>query len=155
MGKTPKRKLPGDGLKIAVAVSRFNSSITQRLLQGALTSLTKLGVDERDIDVIWVPGAFELPQAVRRLADRERYDGILPLGCVIRGETHHFEYICQSVTSGLTQLALQARTPIVFGVLTTDTVEQAAARAGAKVNKGAEAAKSLIELIHTLNSLKR
>lgn len=154
MGKTSKRKLQGDGLKIAVAVSRFNSSITQRLLKSALTSLTKLGVDEKDIEVVWVPGAFELPQAVRRLADTERYDGILPLGCVIRGETHHFEYICHAVTAGLTQLALESETPVVFGVLTTDTEEQALKRSGAKSNKGAEAAKSLIELIHTLNSLK-
>lgn len=155
MGKTLDGRSPSDGFRIAIAVSRFNSRITQKLLKGALTSLKDLRVADEDIDIVWVPGAFELPQTVRALAATRKYDGILPLGCVIRGETQHFEYICQSVTSGLTQLALESETPIVFGVLTTHTVQQAASRAGAKVNKGSEAASSLIELIHVIRALRK
>jgi 6,7-dimethyl-8-ribityllumazine synthase len=155
MGKTSERRPSPPGLRIAIVVSRFHASITRKLLQGAQRQLLRHGVESADMDVVWVPGAFELPQAVRALASTDRYDGILPLGCVIRGETPHFEYICQSVTAGLTQLALEIETPIAYGVLTTDTVEQAAARAGSRRNKGAEAAKSLIELIRVLHSLPR
>ncbi len=150
MGRSKKRS----GLRIAIAVSRFNAAITEKLLEGAKARLKRLGVAEGQIDVVWVPGAFELPQAVRALVQTGRYDGILPLGCVIRGETPHFEYICQAVTSGLAWLALESETPIVFGVLTTNTEEQAFERAGRKSHKGAEAAESLIELIEALKALK-
>lgn len=154
MATTHEGKLEGSGLRIAVAVSRFNAAITRGLLDGALDRLTRLGVDEEHIDVVWVPGAFELPQAARALAQTGRYDGILPLGCVVRGETPHFDYICHAVTEGVTQAALQSEVPLVFGVLTADTLEQAQARAGVKSNKGAEAAESLIELINVLKSLE-
>jgi 6,7-dimethyl-8-ribityllumazine synthase len=153
MGKTIEGTLQGQGLKIAIAVGRFNRAITQRLLEGALERFKRLGVREDDLDVVWVPGAFELPQAVRALIKTRKYDGVLPLGCVIRGETPHFEYICQAVTQGLTQLALQSDLPIVYGVITADTPQQALERAGVKGNKGAEAAEALVELIHALRAL--
>jgi 6,7-dimethyl-8-ribityllumazine synthase len=145
--------LAGDGLKIAVVVSRFNAGITEKLLEGALDRLQRLGVAEEAIDVVWVPGAFELPRAARSLMATGRYDGVLPLGCVIRGETPHFEYISEAVTHGLARLALEGETPLVFGVLTVDTAEQALERARVKRNKGAEAAEALVELIRVLRDL--
>lgn len=153
MARRIEGPLEGRGLKIAVAVSRFNAGITEKLLEGALDRLQRLGVDEKDIDVVWVPGAFELPRAARALVDAGRYDGVLPLGCVIRGETPHFEYISQAVTQGLARLALEGETPLVFGVLTVDTPEQALERAGVKRSKGAEAAEALVELIRVLREI--
>ena len=155
MGRTTEKRSKRSKLKIAIAVSQFHSSITQKLVKGALRSLRDSGVGEENIDVLWVSGAFELTQAVRALADTGRFDGILPLGCVIRGETPHFDYICQSVTWGLTHLALELDVPIAFGILTTNTIKQAAARAGSKANKGSEAAKSLMELIGVLRELRK
>ncbi len=154
MGKTIEGTLQGQGLKIAIVVGRFNRAITQKLLEGAREHLKRLGVQEEDIDVVWVPGAFELPQAAKALIEAQKYDGVLPLGCVLRGETPHFEYICQAVTQGLTQLALQSDVPLVYGVITADTAQQALERAGIKGNKGAEAAEALVELIHVLRALK-
>jgi len=154
MGKTIEGKLQGEGLKVAVVVSRFNSAVTQRLLDGALDRLRRLGVSSKEIEVVWVPGSFELPQAAKALAQTGRYDGILPLGCVIRGETPHFDYICRAVTQGLSHVALESDIPIVYGVLTADTAEQALERSGLKSNKGAEAAESLIELISVLRAIK-
>ncbi len=155
MAKVFEGSKGGSGLKIAIAVSRFNESITQRLLASARDALIAHGVSEKNIDVAWVPGAFELPRAVQALLEREEYDGILPLGCVIRGETPHFEYICQSVTSGITMLSLDADAPVVFGILTTETEEQAMARAGDLGNKGKEAAEALLELINLLRTIRR
>nr|BAL56434.1 riboflavin synthase beta chain [uncultured Acetothermia bacterium]BAL59516.1 riboflavin synthase beta chain [Candidatus Acetothermum autotrophicum] len=128
-------------LKIAVVVSQFNREITQEMLKAAQEELRRSGVSE--IEVFWVPGAFEIPATVKRLAQSGRYDGILPLGCVIKGETAHFEHIARVVTDALMRLTLECETPIVFGVLTPYTEEQAWAR----VSKGAEVAKSLLELI--------
>lgn len=128
-------------LKIAIVVSEFNKDITQELLKAAQEELERSGVSE--IEVFWVPGAFEIPATVKHLAQSGRYDGILPLGCVIKGETAHFEHIARAVTDGLMRVTLESDTPIVFGVLTPYTEEQAWAR----IYKGAEAAKSLIELI--------
>lgn len=134
-------------LKIAIVVSQFNKEITQELLKAAQEELQRAGVVE--IDVFWVPGAFELPAMVKRLAQVGRYDGILPLGCVIKGETAHFEHIARAVTDGLMRVTLECDTPVVFGVLTPYTEEQAWAR----IYKGAEVAKSLIELIHLRRKL--
>ncbi len=153
MGTTYEGRLDGRGLRVAIAVSRFNSSITRSLLEGAQGRLARLGVDPDAIDVVWVPGAFELPQAARALGETGRYDGVVALGCVIRGETPHFAYVCQSVTDGLTQAALNGQAPLVYGVLTCDTPGQAQARAGVKSNKGAEAGESLVELIRVLASV--
>jgi 6,7-dimethyl-8-ribityllumazine synthase len=153
MSRTIEGGLSAEGLRIAVVVSRFNRGITEKLLEGALDRLRRLGLPDEGVDVVWVPGAFELPQAVRALMRTGKYDGILPLGCVIRGETPHFEHICRAVTQGLAQLALAGEVPLVYGVLTVETPEQAWARAGLKSNKGAEAAEALVELIHALRAL--
>jgi len=153
MSRTIEGELSAQGLKIAVVVSRFNRAITEKLLEGALDRLRRLGLSEEDTDVLWVPGAFELPQGAKALMQTGKYDGILPLGCVIRGETPHFEYVCQAVTQGLTQLALEGEVPLVYGILTVDTPEQAWERAGIKANKGAEAAEALVELIRALRAL--
>lgn len=136
-------------LKIAVVVSHFNKEITQEMLKAAQEELRQSGVLDSDMTVIWVPGAFEIPAIVKRLAQSGRYDGILPLGCVIKGETAHFEHIARAVTDGLMRVTLECDTPIVFGVLTPYTEEQAWAR----VYKGAEVAKSLIELINLRRKL--
>ena len=154
MAKIFEGERHGAGLKIAIAISRFNGPITKKLLEGAQECLVKRGVLAGDIDVAWVPGAFELPQAVQALIERDEYDGILPLGCVIQGETPHFDYICQSVTSGITMLSLDSGVPIVFGILTTATLEQARARAGLVSNKGFEAAEALLELIDVTRSIQ-
>lgn len=154
MGRTIEGRLEGRGLKIAIAVSRFNSAITRPLLEGAQERLRQLGVRDDDIDVVWVPGAFELPQAVRALMRTERYDGVLPLGCVIRGETPHFEYVCRAVTQGLAQLALQSEIPLVYGIITADTAQQALERAGIKGHRGAEAAEALVALIRALRAVR-
>lgn len=154
MGTTFEGRLDGRGLRVGVVVSRFNSSITRTLHDGARQRLMRLGVSEADIDTVWVSGAFELPQAVRALMNTERYDGVVALGCVIRGETPHFDYVCRSATDGLTQLAINRDVPLAYGLLTCDTPGQAQARAGLKSNKGAEAAESLVELIRALEQLK-
>lgn len=138
--------LDGTGLKIGIVVSRFNSLITERLLAGAVERLVRGGVKREEIDVFWAPGSFELPQVVRRLIQSGRYQGIIPLGCLIRGETLHFEVLARAVTEQLAQLSLEG-TPLVFGLLTVDTAEQALARAGVKSHKGVQAAESLLELI--------
>ncbi|MCR4404524.1 MAG: 6,7-dimethyl-8-ribityllumazine synthase [Candidatus Acetothermia bacterium] len=142
----------GKGLRIAIVVSRFNSAITERLLAGAVERLIRGGVKREAIDVYWVPGSFELPQTVRKLIKAEKYDGIIPLGCLIRGETLHFEVLARAVTAELLRLSLEG-TPLVFGVLTADTAEQALARAGVKSHKGVQAAESLLELIGLLRQI--
>jgi len=154
MGREWRGKLLGHGLKIGIAVGEFNSFVTKNLLEGAKSTLLHYGVKEDDIDIIWVPGAFELPAAVKALADSQKYDGIIPLGCVIRGQTPHFEYIASACTRGLAQLSLTSPIPIVFGVLTCDTVEQAIERSSPKRNKGVQAAESLLKLIDALRQLK-
>lgn len=137
--------------KIAIVASRFNHEITSAMVESARARLRQLGIDH--IDLFWVPGAFEIPKAVQRLDRLRRYDGILPLGCIIQGETAHFEHICRTVSDALMRLTLECKTPLVFGVLTTYTEEQARAR----IAKGAEVAESLVELIrlHTTVSPTR
>jgi 6,7-dimethyl-8-ribityllumazine synthase len=144
--------LEGTGLRIGIVVGRFNSSITEQLLAGAIDRLVRGGVKRDDIDIYWAPGSFELPQVAERLVRSEKYDGILPLGCLIRGETTHFEYLAAAVTRELAHLSL-AGTPLVFGVLTTDTTEQAVERSGMKLHKGVQAAESLLELIDLLRQI--
>lgn len=139
--------LRGEGKRFAVVVSRFNSLITNQLLAGARDCLVRHGVAEDAIDVYWVPGAFELPAVVRRVSALARHDGVIALGCVIRGETPHFEYVAGESARGLAAVARDAPMPVAFGVLTTDTVEQALQRAGTKAgNKGWDAALSALEL---------
>jgi 6,7-dimethyl-8-ribityllumazine synthase len=144
--------LDGAGLQIGIVVSRFNSAVTERLLAGAVDRLVRGGAKREDIDIFWVPGSFELPQVVRQLIQSGKYQGIIPLGCLIRGETLHFEVLARAVTEQLVQLSLEG-TPLVFGVLTADTAEQAFARAGVKSHKGVQAAESLLELIGLLRQI--
>ncbi|MBP7929530.1 MAG: 6,7-dimethyl-8-ribityllumazine synthase [Acidimicrobiia bacterium] len=148
-------KLNGQGRRIGVVVSRFNETITKSLLEGALDGLTRLGVASDDITVVWVPGAFEMPVTARALADRGDVDVVILLGCVIRGATAHFDYVAGGAAAGAGGLALDSGVPVIFGVLTTDTIEQAVERSGTKAgNKGFEAAQAAIEMADLMAQLK-
>ena len=137
----------GADLTVAVVVSRFNGSITERLLDGCNRELRNLGVDDDQIDVYWVPGAFEIPPVVSRCLDEDRYDAIVTLGCVIRGETSHYDHICETTAHQLSELAQNDAIPVIFGVLTTETREQAEARSGGeKSHHGEYAARSAVEM---------
>jgi 6,7-dimethyl-8-ribityllumazine synthase len=145
--------LVGTGLKIGIVVARFNEFITSKLLSGALDALNRHGVNENDIEVAWVPGAFEIPLIAKKMADSGKYDAIITLGTVIRGATPHFDYVCNEAAKGLSQAALSSGKPVIFGILTTDTIEQAVERAGTKAgNKGWEAAVSAIEMANLMRS---
>jgi 6,7-dimethyl-8-ribityllumazine synthase len=153
MARVVEGELQGQGVKVAIVVSRFNSFITERLLDGALDALRRHGVDDKEIDVFRVPGAFELPLAVRRAAGK-KVDAVIALGALIRGGTPHFDYLSAEVTKGVAQVTLETGIPVSFGVLTTDTVEQAIERAGTKAgNKGAEAAQTAIEMVNLLRKM--
>lgn len=144
----------GRGLAVALVVSQFNSFITDRLLAGALQALQEMGVDDGACDVAYTPGAFELPLAARDLAATGRYHAVICLGCVIRGETSHYEHVCQAATEGILRAGLDTGVPVLFGVLTTDTAAQAWARAGdGPGNKGAECAVAAVELVNTLRQV--
>jgi len=146
--ETYRGTLDASGLRIAVVVSRFNHDVTDRLLAGARAGLVEFGADEANVDVFGVPGAWELPQAAARIVAGGRHDAVITLGCVIRGETPHFDYVCQHASLGLGQVAIGSEIPVVFGVLTTDDLAQAMARAqeGAD-NKGFEAATTAVEMV--------
>ena len=145
--------LQGKGVKVAIVVSRFNSFITDRLLEGALDALRRHGVEEKGITVVRVPGSFEIPLGVRRAAG-QKVDAVIALGALIRGGTPHFDYLSAEVTKGVAQVMLETGIPVAFGVLTTDTVEQAIERAGTKAgNKGAEAAQSALEMVSLLRRM--
>lgn len=144
----------GAGRRIAVAVARFNEMVTQKLLDGALDALTRHGVRLADVDIVWVPGAWELPMATRHLLAMDRYDAVIALGAVIRGETPHFDYVAGGAARGLQQAAAEFDTPVTFGVLTCDTMEQARDRAGgAHGNKGWDAALAALELVDLFDRL--
>lgn len=139
--------LMGQGLKVGITVSRFNEFITSKLVAGALDALKRHGVAEADVEVAWVPGAFEIPFIARRMAQSGRYHAVIALGAVIRGGTPHFDYVAGEVAKGIANIALTSDTPTIFGVLTTDSIEQAIERAGTKAgNKGWDAAVSAIEM---------
>lgn len=145
--------LQGQGVKVSIVVSRFNSFITDRLLEGALDALRRHGVEEEGITVVRVPGSFEIPLGVRRAAG-QKVDAVIALGALIRGGTPHFDYLSAEVTKGVAQMMLETGIPVSFGVLTTDTVEQAIERAGTKAgNKGAEAAQSALEMVSLLRRM--
>lgn len=147
MKKVIEGNLVGTGLKIGIVVSRFNEFITSKLLDGAEDALKRHGVTEDDVTVVWVPGAFEIPLAAKKLADQGGFDAIITLGTVIRGATPHFEYVSSEVAKGVANIGLQSGIPIMFGVLTTESIEQAIERAGTKAgNKGYEAAVGAIEM---------
>ncbi|TFE02991.1 6,7-dimethyl-8-ribityllumazine synthase [Jeotgalibacillus salarius] len=147
MKKVYEGHLSGSGLKVAIVVSRFNEFITGKLLSGAEDALKRHGVEESDVSVAWVPGVFEIPVVTQRLAKSGKYDAVITLGTVIRGATPHFEYVSSEVSKGVAKVALDEGMPVIFGVLTTDTIEQAIERAGTKAgNKGWEAATAAIEM---------
>ncbi len=155
MGREFEGARQGAGLSVAVVVSRFNQSITRQLLDGALEALSSCGVAEDGVDLVWVPGAFEIPLAASRLAKSGRYSAVVCLGAVVRGETPHFEYIAAEVARGIGQVSLDNGLPVVFGVLTTETVEQALARAGGEHgNKGFEAAITAVEMADLMARLR-
>jgi 6,7-dimethyl-8-ribityllumazine synthase len=147
-------KLNAGGLKIAVIVSRFNSFICDRLVEGALDALVRHGAASEDVDIVRVPGAFEIPVAAQKVAASGRYDALICLGAVIRGATPHFDYVSAEVSKGIASVSLAAGVPIAFGVLTTDSIEQAIERAGTKAgNKGFEAAVSAIEMVNLFKAI--
>jgi 6,7-dimethyl-8-ribityllumazine synthase len=146
--------LSGRDRRFAIAVSRYNDFITSKLLEGALDALARHETDLSAVDVVWTPGAFELPLVAKRLAQSQRYHAVICLGAVIRGSTPHFDYVAAEVSKGIANVALETGVPVIFGVLTTDTIEQAIERAGTRMaNKGAEAALAAIEMASVLAQL--
>ncbi|SNX53804.1 6,7-dimethyl-8-ribityllumazine synthase [Thermoanaerobacterium sp. RBIITD] len=144
-------KLIGEGLKIGIVISRFNEFITNKLLDGALDALKRHGVKDDDIEIAWTPGAFELPLIAKKMVMKKKYDAIISLGAVIRGDTPHFDYVANEVSKGIAKVSIDFDTPVIFGVLTTDTIEQAIVRSGTKAgNKGFDAAVSAIEMANLL-----
>ena len=148
MAKTLEGNLTGKGKKVAIVASRFNDFITARLTEGAIDALSRHGVKEDDIKIVRVPGAFEIPAVTRKIALSGKYDGAIALGAVIRGSTPHFDYVSSEVSKGVAHVTMEADVPVIFGVLTTDTIEQAIERAGTKAgNKGFDAAMALVEMM--------
>lgn len=146
--------LIAQGMKVGIVVGRFNEFIGSKLLSGAIDALKRHGMDEADISVAWVPGAFEIPLIAKKMAKSGKYDAVICLGAVIRGATAHFEYVSAEVSKGIAAVGLDAEIPVVFGVLTVDTIEQAIERAGTKAgNKGSEAAVTAIEMINLIKEI--
>ncbi len=146
--------LLGKGLKFGIVVSRFNEFITRKLLDGAQDALVRHGVNPDDVDVAWVPGSFEIPLVAQAMARTRRYDAVICLGAVVRGATPHFEYIAAEVTKGIARVGLDSGVPVSYGVITTDTLEQAIERAGTKIgNKGFDAAVNAIEMANLLKAV--
>ena len=147
-------KFNGENIKIAIVAGRFNEFITSKLVGGALDVLKRNDVSEENIDIAWVPGAFEIPLITKKLANTGKYDAIIALGAVIKGSTPHFDYVCAEVSKGVAQISLQTDLPVIFGVLTTNNIEEAIERAGTKAgNKGADAAFSAIEMINLIKEI--
>ncbi|NLC70534.1 MAG: 6,7-dimethyl-8-ribityllumazine synthase [Desulfuromonadaceae bacterium] len=154
MPKNYEGHLNGSGLRIGLVVGRFNSFIAERLVEGALDGLLRHGVRDEDVHVARVPGAFEIPLTARKLVETGRFDAVICLGAVIRGSTPHFDYVCAEVSKGVAAVGLNGGMPVIFGVLTTDTIEQAIERAGTKSgNKGFDAALSAIEMANLFKSI--
>lgn len=147
-------KLLGEGLRFGIVVARFNEFITNKLLGGALDMLMRHGVSEDAVDVAWVPGAFEIPLTAQKMVERG-YDGVICLGAVIRGDTPHFDYVASEATKGIAQVGLATGVPVIFGLITADTLEQAIERAGTKAgNKGADAALTALEMVNLFKELR-
>jgi len=154
MPKTIEGKIVAKGMRFGIAASRFNDFISGRLIEGAVDALVRAGADEKEIELVRVPGAFELPLAAKKMAKSGRYDAVICLGAVIRGATPHFDYISAEVSKGIAVVGLETEVPVVFGVLTTDTLEQAIERAGSKSgNKGWDAAMTAIEMVDLFKKL--
>lgn len=153
--KTFEGKLIAEGLKFAIVIGRFNEFISSKLLSGAIDGLNRHGAKEDEIEIIWVPGAFEIPLVAKKLAKSNKYDAIICIGAVIRGSTPHFEYVSNEVAKGIANVSLSTEIPIIFGVLTTDNIEQAIERAGTKNgNKGYDAAITAIEMANLLKNIE-
>ena len=152
--RTFEGKFDGKNVRIAIVAGRFNEFITSKLVGGALDVLKRNDVSEESIDIAWVPGAFEIPLITKKLANTGKYDAIITLGAVIKGSTPHFDYVCAEVSKGVSQISLQSELPVIFGVLTTNNIEEAIERAGTKAgNKGADAAFSAIEMINLIKQI--
>jgi len=153
--KTYEGKLVANDIKIGVIATRFNEFISSKLLSGAIDGLVRHDVAENNIDIAWEPGAFEIPVIASKMANSEKYDAVICLGAVIRGATSHYDYVCSEVSKGIAHVSLQTGKPVLFGVLTTDTIEQAIERAGTKAgNKGYECALSALEMVNLLREIK-
>jgi len=154
MSKQFEGILQGKGLKFGIVIARFNEFFTRKLLEGAQDALLRHGVGEEDIELAWTPGSFEIPLVAQKLARTKKYDAVICLAAVIRGDTPHFDYISAEVTKGIAKVALEAGIPVIDGVITTDTLEQAIERSGTKAgNKGFEAAMSAIEMANLLSAI--
>ncbi|CAO0821029.1 6,7-dimethyl-8-ribityllumazine synthase [Desulfarculales bacterium] len=154
MAKILEGQLQAQGMKFVLVVGRFNDFIGSKLMEGAVDTLKRHGANEDDITVAWVPGSFEIPLAAQKLATSGKFDAVITLGAVIRGATPHFDYVAAEVSKGVAQVGMQSGLPVIFGVLTTDTIEQAIERAGTKAgNKGADAARAAIEMVDLLRKV--
>ena len=148
-------KLVSEGIKVGVVCARFNDFLVSKLLSGCEDGLLRRGVRGEDIAVAWVPGAFEIPLVAKKMAESGKFDAVIALGAVIRGSTSHYDYVCAEVSKGVAQAALGSGVPVMFGILTTDTIEQAIERAGSKAgNKGAECAQGAIEMVNLLRAME-
>ncbi|HLU23964.1 6,7-dimethyl-8-ribityllumazine synthase [Lederbergia graminis] len=147
MGNIIEAQLIGTGLKVGIVVGRFNEFITSKLLDGAVDGLKRHGVHDQDVDIAWVPGAFEIPLIAKKLVQTGKYDAVIGLGTVIRGATTHYDYVCNEAAKGMAAVSLESGVPVIFGLVTTENIEQAIERAGTKAgNKGYESAVSAIEM---------
>ena len=154
VGRVHRGNLEGRGVSIALVAARFNEGLVEKLVEGAASELARLGASPQQVDLTWVPGAFELPFVAQRLARTGRYDAIIALGVVIRGETPHFDYVCTEAARGLAQVARNENLPVLFGVVTANDAEQALARCGGTSNKGTDSARAAIELLGTLREVR-
>lgn len=153
--KTFEGKLVSQNIKIGIVAARFNEFITSKLLSGAIDTLKRHNVEEEDIHIAWVPGAFEIPLIASKMAKSKKYDAVICLGAVIRGSTTHYDYVCSEVSKGIANVSLASDIPVMFGVLTTESIEQAIERAGTKAgNKGSDCAESAIEMVNLIRELE-
>ena len=153
--KTLEGKLVSDGMKVGIVAARFNEFITSKLVSGAMDGLTRHNVKEEDIQVAWVPGAFEIPLIASKMAKSGKYDAVICVGAVIRGNTSHYDYVCNEVSKGVAQVGMSTGVPTIFGVVTTENIEQAVERAGTKAgNKGSDAAMAAMEMASLLKKIK-
>ncbi len=154
--KTYEGKIVSNDIKVGIVVARFNEFITSKLLGGAVDALTRHNVKEEDIEIAWVPGAFEIPLVASKMAKSDKYDAVICLGAVIRGSTTHYDYVCSEVSKGIANVSLKADIPVMFGVLTTENIEQAIERAGTKAgNKGYDCAVGAIEMVNLIREIEK
>lgn len=154
--KTFEGKLVSEDIKVGIVVARFNEFITSKLLSGAMDTLIRHEVKEENIQVAWVPGAFEIPLIASKMAESGKYDAVICLGAVIRGSTSHYDYVCNEVSKGIASVSLKSGIPVMFGVLTTENIEQAIERAGSKAgNKGSECAQGAIEMVNLIREIQK